>query len=173
MRLLLTHILAVFTALTQQVSSTDASGNVELNSSDEKLAGDGIVFNFNFSLILLPEEVKREVPPPSFMKSWEETEYAMFSESGEQFEYVLNMSYLEIAKLHLLNANSGKLKGNDYAAHQASFKGNLTELTLDDVAYLYYNDADELVLDRSIPFYTNDETFTPMAKPTPTFEALI
>lgn len=171
MRLLLTHILAVFTALTQQVSSTDASGNVELNSSDEIFAGDGSVFNFNISLILLPEEVKREVPPPSFMKSWEETEFAMLD--FEQFEYVLNMSYLEIAKLHLLNANSGKFKGNDYAAHQASFKGNLTELTLDDVAYLYYNDADELVLDRSIPFYTNDEAFTPMAKPTPTFEALI
>ena len=165
MRFILTHILAVFTALTQQVSSADANGDVQLNSSSEMLAGDRKVFNF--SLILLPEEVKKEVPPPSFMKSWEETEYAMFSESGEQFEYALNMSYLEIAKLHLLNSNSGKFKGNDYAAHQASFKGNLTELTLDDVAYLYYNAAGELVLDRSIPFYTNDEAFTPMAEPTP------
>lgn len=122
-------------------------------------------------LIKLPEEVKKEIPVPSIMDSWEETEFALFSDAAIPFEYALNMSHLDIAKLHLLNSNSGKFRGNDYSGHQASYKGNLTELTLDDMVYLYYNEDRELVLDSSIPFYTNDETKTDHEECSPTTES--
>lgn len=155
MRLSLIHALAFFTAFASECSCND----------DSYVASEPRIMNF--ALIKLPEEVKNEIRVPSIMHSWEETEYIMLTNDGTPFEYALNMSYLDLAKLHLLNANSGKFKGNDYAGHQASYKGNLTELTLDDVIYLYYTE-DELVLDRSIPFYTRDETKTATGESSPT-----
>ena len=106
-------------------------------------------------LIGLPDEVKQAIKPPQPIKSWEDLEWVQFR--GDPFDYNLSQSSFEdLAKLHVLNANSGKFY-DKLSDHAANFDGDLNDVEYNDFMYLYYNGDDSLELDYSIPYFTGME----------------
>lgn len=164
-----THLIQLLSLLTvSQASDQKVLANDEVAETMPSTQ----VFDYKLSIIKLPDEVKEAVNAPSVAENgWGEFEWSQF---GEPFEYDLNTqnrTLEDVAKLHILNANSGKFFGNNYTKHQIRYDGNLSTVAYDDFVYLYYGNGDNgdiLTLNYDIPFYTNG--IAP-GKPTPAPEA--
>lgn len=146
---LLTILFITGAIASEQVIKLDEDvSNGHISSSYES--------SYNPILIALPEEVKEIIDPPSPIKSWNELEWMQFRK--EPFNYdISESSYEDFAKLHVLNANSGKFY-NKLSDHAKNFDGDLNDVDYDDFIYLYYNSNDDsLELDYSISYFTGYE----------------